>query len=130
MSTMLLASLLTRPRISDLLPSGARLVMALRLTVLTRRRDLDPLPILEERLGCPARARQALHIVLLAGDVWPERFTMSPPCCGTMSHDEQLLGVMADHAATGDRPSFDRAAGDLLNEDARDQLWREFTRWR
>jgi hypothetical protein len=118
-----------RPLMVDLQPVGQRLIMALRLTVLAQRREVDAQAVLRERFGCANAARQALHIIYLAGDLWPERFTMSPPCCRTLSHDEALLGAMAGHVAAANRPAYDQAACDLLNEDIRDQLWRELTRW-
>ncbi len=129
MPTALLRTLTARPAISALAPPGQRLIMALRLTVLARRREVDALAVLTERFGCAATGRHALHIIMLTGDLWPERFTMSPPCCGSMSHDELLLGSLADLAAAQNRPEFDRESRDLLNEDARDQLWRELIRW-
>ncbi len=129
MATDLFQTLTARPLMVDLRIAGQRLIMALRLTVLARRRDVDALAVLNERLGCSARAHHALHIIGLAGDLWPERFTMSPPCCRSLSHDEALLGMLADHAFAGNRPTFDRVACDLLCEDARDQLWRDLIRW-
>ena len=129
MPTALLRALTARPALTALSPPGQRLIMALRLTVLAKRREVDALAVLTERFGCAASGRHALHIILLTGDLWPERFTMSPPCCGSLSHDELLLGTLADQAATRDRPAFDRESSDLLNEDARDQLWRELIRW-
>lgn len=125
-----LTHLLTaRPLLAELMPTGQRLIAALRLTVLARRREVDPLAVLTERFGCATTGRRALHIIALTGDLWPERFTLSPPCCRSLSHDEALLGALAGHAAQADRPRFDREARDLLNEDARDQLWRELRRW-
>jgi hypothetical protein len=129
MSTALLTSLLHQPLLVDLPRPGARLIMALRLTVMARRREVAELPLLNERLGCPARARLAAHIVTVVGDVWPERFTVSPRCCAALSYDEQLLGGLAGAASGDDRPGFDQAARDLLSEEIRDQLWRELIRW-
>lgn len=129
MQSTALAALMAHPRLSDMPPAGMRIIMCLRLVVIARRRSLDPIPILAERIGGITRAHHALHIVHLVGDTWPERFTLSPPCCGTVSHDEALLAELAGHADASDRPAFDRASADLLTSDARDQLWREFTRW-
>jgi hypothetical protein len=129
MQTTQLSHLLVRPAFASLPPSAAQLVMALRVFVIARRREVEPVPVLTERLGCLARARLAVHIAGVVGYVWPERFTLSPPCCGSLSHDEQLLGELAAWAAAGNRPRFDAAGCDLLGDEARDQLWREFTRW-
>ena len=129
MQSTALAALIAHPRLSDMPRVGMRIIMCLRLVIIARRRAIDPIPLLAERIGGITRAHHALHIVHLVGDMWPERFTLSPPCCGAMSHDEALLAELAGHADAADRPAFDRAGADLLASDARDQLWREFTRW-
>lgn len=129
MTTALIRKLAHRPLLTSLDRPGQRLIDALRMTVLARRRQVDAAALLRERLECPAAARHALYIVTIAGDVWPERFVLSPPCCRCLSYDEALLGTLADHAAHGNRPDFDRDAGDLLSEDSRDQLWRALIRW-
>ena len=129
MATDLLQLLTARPLVSTLSPPGERLIAALRLSVLARRRDVDPLAVLAERFGSRPVAEQALHIISLIGHIWPERFTLSPPCCRSLSHDEALVGTLADLAADDARAAFDREAGDLLAEDARDQLWRDLIRW-
>jgi hypothetical protein len=124
MQTSQLASLFAPDRLADLPPAGLVLVQALRLTIIARRRERDPMPLLAERLGSEGHARRILRIVLLAGDVWPEKFTLSPPCCSAMTHDEALLGTMAGLAARGDRPAYDAVSREMLSEDARDVLWR------
>jgi hypothetical protein len=129
MAIDLLTALTARPLLNDLTPVGKQLVDALRMTVLARRREVDAHAVLTERLGSNARARHALHIIYLTGDLWPERFTMSPPCCRSLSHDEALLGELTGYASFANRPAFDQAARDLLSEEARDQLWRELIRW-
>lgn len=102
------------------------LIMAMRLHVVSTRRAIDPVPLLIERLGCEARAMHAMHIVMLVGALWPERFILSPPCCRLLSFDEHLVGRLVDWQQQGSRAQFDADARDLLGEDAREQLWREF----
>lgn len=129
MAPDLVHQLMARPLMSALAPPGQRLIAALRLTVLARRRGVDPVAVLNEKFGCAHIGQLAMHIICVTGDVWPERFTISPPCCRSLSHDEALLGTIADLAGRQDRPAFDAEARDLLSEDARDQLWRELSRW-
>jgi hypothetical protein len=129
MPTAFLDTLRTAPSVAELPPTGSRLIIALRLFVIARRRGHCPLARLTERLGSSADARLAIHVAGIVGYLWPERFTVSPPCCTSLSFDEQLLAELACHVADGDRPAYDRASRELLNEDARDQLWRELNRW-
>ncbi|MCU0728944.1 MAG: hypothetical protein MUF41_02405 [Sphingopyxis sp.] len=102
------------------------LIMAMRLHVVSTRRAVDPVPLLVERLGNEARARHAMHIVMVVGSLWPDRFILSPPCCRLLSFDEHLIGRLVDWQQCDDRARFDADARDLLGDDAREQLWREF----
>ncbi len=99
--------------------------MMTRIDVICRKRGIDPMAVLVQRLGSEARAKRARHLVDVVGAVWPEPFALSPPCCRHLSHDESLLGTLIEAAEIGDRRWFDTAGRDLLNEDARDGLWRE-----
>lgn len=128
MQTSPLAQLIAPARLSSLPPAGILIIQSARLLAIARRREQDPLPLLADRLGDAGWAQHMARCVLLAGEVWPERFTLSPPCCGAMTHDEALLGDMAARAMAGDRRGYDAACRDLLNEDARDLLWRELRR--
>jgi hypothetical protein len=120
-----LAKLCTPPRLGDLTPLAIRLVMATRIRVSAERQGRPSLAILTARLGTREEALHAAHLVEVIGSAWPERFALSPPCCPALSPDEALLGAMTEAVEEGDRPSFDRAASDLLDSAARDQLWRE-----
>jgi len=120
-----MAKMLARPRLGGLSSNGMRLVLATRLRVVCARRGVAALPLIAQRLGCKRQALSALHIVEVIGAVWPEKFALSPPCCGMLSHDEALLGALAEAAEEGERAAFDAHARDLLNEDARERLWGE-----
>jgi hypothetical protein len=112
-------------RTEDVEPVAMRLVMATRLAVLCQRREVDPLPLLTQRVGCQRTAIGLMHLVAVTGSAWPEAFSLSPPCCRTLSHDEALLAAMAEAVLVDDRRVFDAAARDLIGEDSRDFLWRE-----
>lgn len=112
-------------RVEDVDPAAMRLVMATRLAVLCQRRDVDPLPLLTQRVGCQRAAIGLIHLVAVAGSAWPESFSLSPPCSGTLSHDETLLAAMAEAVLIDDRAAFDRCSCDMIGEDSRDFLWRE-----
>ncbi len=112
-------------RVEDVEPVAMRLVMATRLAVLCQRRDVDPLALLTQRIGCQRAAIGLIHLVAVTGSAWPESFSLSPPCCRTLSHDETLLAAMAEAVAFDDRAAFDRCSRDMIGEDSRDFLWRE-----
>jgi hypothetical protein len=116
------------PRLSACGGIARDMVMAIRVQVVAARRDIDPLPLLIGRLGDASRARHAVHMRQVVGAIWPEPFVLSPPCSPHLSHDEALLAGLVDAAQCNDRHDFDAMAHDLLNEDARDHLWRECIR--
>ena len=120
-----LAKLSTPPRLGDLSPLAIRLVMATRIRVSAERQGRPWLAILTARLGSHEEALHAAHLVEVIGGAWPERFALSPPCCPSLSPDEALLGALTEATEEGDRPGFDRESRDLLDSEARDQLWRE-----
>lgn len=119
------ASLLAPPRTDSLTQCARDIVVATRIDVICRKRGIDPQSAHIQRLGCEARAKRVRHLVDVVGAVWPEAFALSPPCCGHLSHDEALLGTLIEAAEIRDRRWFDNASRDLLDEDARDGLWRE-----
>ena len=114
-----------RTPLGSLRDDGVRVVMALRLKVICDKRGLDPMTPLTERLGGIAPALRMVHITGLIANLWPEAFVLSPPCCRSLSHDEALLGALAEAAGDRDRVRFDTESRDMLGEEARDQLWRD-----
>jgi hypothetical protein len=125
MQSNLLSRLIAPARLASLSPAGILLIRCARIIVIAQRRDQNPLAPLSDRLGCAGRAQRMLHLISIVGFLWPERFTLSPPCCAMLSHDEALLGALAGTAVAHDRPGFDHASHELLSEDTREQLWRE-----
>ncbi len=117
---------LMRPtRARDVDPSAMALVMATRIAVAYQRRGADPLPHLARRTGCAAAAAKLLHCIHVTGTAWPEPFCLSPPCCRSLSHDEATLAALVESVVANDRPGFDAASRDLIDEDGRAAIWRE-----
>lgn len=123
--TVKLARLLAAEPIDGLSQMAREMVMVTRIDVMCRKRGIDPMTALIQRVGSAARAQRARHLIDVVGAAWPEAFALSPPCCRHLSHDESLLGTLIEATEIGDRRWFDTASRDLLNDDARDGLWRE-----
>ncbi|MDT9600058.1 addiction module antidote protein [Sphingosinicella rhizophila] len=120
---MLIEMLAARPRLQDLHESPARIVSALRLSIVARRTRQCPLGAAAARLGS-RRAAAHLHLLMEEiGTAWPEPFCVSPPCCAFLSHDEALVARMFALASEGDRPGFDRLLSDLLPDHVRERLY-------
>ena len=113
------------PRMSALEPFARETILNTRLAVLAERREVAVLPVLERRLGEAAMAARFLHLTQVVAAAWPERFSLAPPCCPTLSPDEMLLAELAGAVAEGDAARFESAAREMLAEDARRILWQE-----
>jgi hypothetical protein len=116
--------LLTRtPDLRALPDREARLTMALRLWVVMNKLGRSPLAAMGEKLES-RRAAAHLHLMLEEiGAAWPEAFSVSPPCCPRLGHDESLVLDMIRAAGRADRPGFDWLLCDLLPGEAREPLY-------
>ena len=123
--SLLIEKLTAQAPIGALSAEGARVIMALRLKIVCDKRGLDPIPPLTARMGGITGALRMILVTALVAALWPDPFALSPPCCRMLSHDEAMLGTLAEAAYTGDRARFDAESADMLNEEARDQLWRD-----
>ena len=117
--------LIQPPRMGALEPFAREAILVTRLAVLAARREVAVLPVLERRLGDAAIAARYLHLTQVVAAAWPERFSLGPPCCATLSPDEMLLAELAGAVAEGDAARFDDASSEMLGEDARRILWQE-----
>ncbi len=117
--------LLQPPRMCALEPFARETILVTRLSVLAARREVAVLPVLERRLGDAALAARYLHLTQVVAAAWPERFSLAPPCCPTLSPDEMLLAELAGAAADGDLRRFDSAGREMLGDDARAIVWQE-----
>ena len=123
--SLLIEKLTARTPLGALSPEGARVIMALRLKIVCDKRGMDAIPPLATRMGGISGALRMIHVTALVAALWPDPFALSPPCCRTLSHDEAMLGALAEAAYAGDRARFDDESTDMLSEEARDQLWRD-----
>ena len=123
--SLLIEKLTARTPLGALSPEGARVIMALRLKIVCDKRGMDAIPPLSTRMGGISGALRMIHVTALVAALWPDPFALSPPCCRTLSHDEAMLGALAEAAYAGDRARFDDESTDMLSEEARDQLWRD-----
>jgi hypothetical protein len=120
---MRIQSLAQSVQLQDLPNTGLCVVRALRRWVAAHKSALCPVAAMRAQLGC-VRAAAHLHLLLEeVGAAWPEPFSVSPPCCPRLSHDEATLAEMLRLAEYDDRPGFDRLLADLLPGDARDCLF-------
>ncbi len=111
------------PTIAALDELGAHLLKSLRLVGMISRNAPDAGARLLDHWGDASAVRRFLLAAHSIGAVWPEPIAICPPCCGMMTHDEQLLLSLFDAALGCDRPRFDAHAQDLLDQSARDHLY-------
>lgn len=104
-------------------PAAQRLVRALRIAVIARQADRDPLPPLFRLFGDHHRARLVVVLSEAISACWPCEFMLGRPCCRFVGPDERLLATMGGFAGRGDRPGFDRACEEMLGGDARNVLF-------
>ncbi len=99
------------------------MIGALRHWVRARRAKRCPTAAAAAHLGS---ARAAAHLGLLVEEIaacWPDPFTVAPPCCPRLSHDEATLAAMLRLGNARDRPGFDALLAEMLPQDARERLF-------
>ncbi len=99
------------------------LIGALRHWVRARRAERCPTAAAAAHLGS---ARAAAHLGLLVEEIaacWPDPFTVAPPCCPRLSHDEATLAAMLRLGSARDRPGFEALLAEMLPQDARERLF-------
>lgn len=111
------------PRLADLDTEEAAIVAATRHWVRARGQGC-PLQAAGAVLGSRPAAG-ALHLMLATlGAAWPDPFAVAPPCCPHLTHDEATLVGMVLASRRHDRPVFDALLCEMLDDDARDRLFR------
>lgn len=123
MTSLLLEKLTQAPRTSQLAAVARDAILAIRLHLTYRHSGVDSLGPLSRRLGGGEAALRHIHVAGAMASIWPERFTLSPPCCPCLSHDEALLGNLIEAVANDDRARFDAESRDFLHDEARAALW-------
>jgi hypothetical protein len=112
------------PPLATLPVREARVVRSLRLWTVLRRAGQCPLQAVADQLGS-GRAAAHLHLMLAkVAACWPDPFAVAPLCCARLSHDETIFADMIRLGSAGDRPGFDRLLGEMIDADAREQLYR------
>lgn len=101
----------------------ARLVVALRIAVFAHKTGADPAPHVAARLGSVPLSNQLSLVLEAMGQVWPEPFSVSRPCCGRLSPDEAMFVGMMRSAMRGNRAAFDRQTREMIAEDARTLIY-------
>lgn len=121
--------ILRQPKmLAELTSAGSSVVLALRRHVVAARRGSDSGAAFRDRCANAGYVVRMLCLVEQVAQVWPDSFTLSPPCCGRLTPDEWLLGRLAVCAGSGDRSAFEGEARDMLDGEARDALWLALTR--
>lgn len=101
----------------------ARLVVALRIAVFAHKTGADPGAHVAARLGSVPLSNHLSLILEAMGQVWPEPFSVSRPCCGRLSPDEAMFVGMVRSAMRGNRAAFDRQTREMIPEDARTLIY-------
>lgn len=110
-------------RLDELGEVEAALIVTARLWVALRKRELDPGPAMQARLGSDRAAWQLWLLMEEVGTAWPDPFMVSPPCCRAMSFDEVTLLAMLRHAHRGERAEFGRLLGEMLPQEICERLF-------
>ena len=111
------------PALASLPDREAQMVRSLRLWTVLRRADRCPLQAVADQLGS-RRAAAHLHLMLAkVAASWPDPFAVAPLCCARLSHDEKIFADMMRLGADRDRAGFDRLLGEMIDGDAREQLY-------
>ncbi|QTD57053.1 hypothetical protein [Parasphingorhabdus cellanae] len=111
------------PDLMSLPSAEARIIMALRVAVMSQKCYQDARPYLRDRLGSHLAMSRFLILVEAVGFAWPESLTISRPCCPHTLPDEILLLRMFRHAAAGNRPGFDALICEMIDPDSRNRVY-------
>lgn len=111
------------PQLADLEPDEALIVKAARHWVRARGSTCPLQAAVGVLRSRPAAG--ALHLLLATlGAAWPEPFAVGAPCCPRLTHDEATLVAMLLASCRHSRPVFDALLYEMLDQDARDRLFR------
>lgn len=118
-----LADLTATPLVAALKDGEARFVRAVRSWVVLNKLEQPYGAPVADLLGSRAAAVELDLLMMRVGVAWTEAFTVNPPCCPRMTHDEALMLGLVRAAAAGDRPGFDGQLAEMLGADARESLY-------
>ncbi|MEH6757930.1 MAG: hypothetical protein V7676_10475 [Parasphingorhabdus sp.] len=119
-----LAKLVTPlPDLLSLASAEARIIMALRVAVMSQKCYHDARPYLQDRLGSDLAASRFLILVEAIGGAWPETVKIGRACCPHTMPDEILLINMLRYVVQGDRPCFDSLICEMISPCGRDRIY-------
>ncbi|NJM51719.1 MAG: hypothetical protein HC843_13335 [Sphingomonadales bacterium] len=103
------------PLLQDVPPLQMRIVVALRIAVMAGRHKRPVEPYLAGHLGSTRAAAAFTGLIHIMGDMWPDPFTVHPPCCRQTSYDEMLLLDLVTATLRGEPDQFSGLLSDMLN---------------
>ncbi len=119
-----LAKLLTPlPDLMSLAASEARIIMSLRVAVMSQKCYRDSRPYLQDRLGGELAANRFLILVEAIGEAWPESVKIARACCPHTMPDEMLLLNMLCCVRQECRPGFDALICEMIAPCGRDRIY-------
>lgn len=116
------------PALHRLHPVEQQMIAALRQVALAASQTPARHGPLDARLPAAISPSGFMLFCQLLSASWPEPFAVLSPCCRVLSHDEASLVRMLRCAAARDLHQFDRELADLIDPDARQQLFQSLCR--
>jgi hypothetical protein len=111
------------PHLMSLAASEARIIMSLRVAVMSQKCYRDSRPYLQDRLGGELAANRFLILVEAIGEAWPESVKIARACCPHTMPDEMLLLNMLCCVRQECRPSFDALICEMIAPCGRDRIY-------
>ena len=111
------------PDLMSLASAEARIIIGLRVAVMSQKAYRDARPFLRERLGSDLAASRFLILAETIGGAWPDSVKIGRACCPRTMPDEILLLNMLRYVAMGDRPGFDALICEMIGDCGRERIY-------
>lgn len=115
-------SLAATPKLSAMPAAQMRIIIAIRIAALARKKRQDAKPYLGKHLGDEIAARYFAHIIELMGDCWPEPVAVYRPCCSQVSYDEILMIDLTTAVVQRQPEHFHGLIGEMIGRSDRQKL--------
>lgn len=122
-------SLAATPRLSAMPAAQMRIIVAMRIAVLVRKKRQDAKPYLVKQLGDEIAAGHFAHIIELMGDCWPEPVAVHCPCCQQTSYDEILVLDLTTAVVQRQPEHFHGLIGEMIGRSDRQKLHLVFAKF-
>ena len=122
-------SLAATPTLSAMSAAQMRIIVAMRIAVLARKKRQDAKPYLVKQLGDEIAAGHFAHIIELMGDCWPEPMAVHRPCCQQTSHDEILVLDLTTAVVQRQPEHFHGLIGEMIGRSDRQKLHLVFAKF-